>query len=75
MNATRPELLASLRSTTCPACGDAKKAKQTLCLTCYRACKRGTQQRLYDLMGEGYEEAVQQAFKDLDRHRFQLPDP
>lgn len=75
MNATEHELLASLKSGTCPACGDAKKLRQTLCLNCYRGCKRATQKSLYSRLGQGYAEAVEQAFADLDRHVFRLPEP
>ncbi len=55
----------SLRSRLCPACGGSKKPRQTLCYGCYKKLPQGRKDALYDYVGEGYEEAVEAAFKSL----------
>lgn len=62
---TDHELLVSLQSPLCPACGGKKKPAQTLCGDCYHALPRHRQQRLYDRLGQGYAEAVHAALYDL----------
>lgn len=74
MNVTPRQLTESLRSTVCPACGDGKKAKQTLCRGCYFACSAKVRKALYNPLGDGYESAVARAFEELDRGTFQMPE-
>ena len=50
-------LIRSLQSTLCPACGSTKRARQTLCVGCYRALPRSLGKSLYNGVGDGYEEA------------------
>jgi hypothetical protein len=58
-------LIESLNSAECPACHQRKKPRMTLCGGCYRALPKGTQARLYQRIGEGYEAAVAEALKFL----------
>jgi len=39
--------LKSLRSTECPACGDTKRARQSLCRTCYYRLPQAQRSRLF----------------------------
>jgi len=55
---TKRQAIESLRSETCPACGKAKKAKQSLCYPCYKRLPQDRQHDLYNRIGEGYEEAL-----------------
>lgn len=59
------QLLASLGSQICPACGSGKRVRQTLCYPCFRAISPGTKRHLYLPLGSGYEEAVFVAFREL----------
>ena len=58
-------IIDSLRSGMCPACRAAKHFRQSFCRACYRRLDRDTKQRLYDLVGNGYEEAMQDACAQL----------
>ncbi len=75
MNVTATDLVRSLVSTVCPACGDQKRIRNSICRACWDQLPRKAQARLYDQLGEGYEEAIENAFKLLERQRFQLPEP
>lgn len=57
---TVKELLKELASTTC-RCGKDKKAKETFCKTCYFLLPMAKRRALYKRVGEGYEEAYQDA--------------
>lgn len=70
---TTKELIQSLRSTTCPTCGGTKKSRKTLCYGCYKRLPGTTKAALYDLLGEGYEQAVAAAMKHLGAARFIMP--
>ena len=59
-------LIRSLTSELCPACGGKKKARQTLCLKDYRALPKELRNRLWYEVGDGYEEAVQDALTFLE---------
>ena len=68
-------LVTSLRSTKCPACGRLKKARQTLCFNDYRALPHGLRAALYAPLGEGYREAVLDAFDFLEEETFKVDLP
>lgn len=65
-------LVTSLRRTKCPACGRTKKVGQTLCLADYRALPIALRRALYARLGEGYREAVIEAFQFLEVDAFRL---
>jgi len=58
-------LVNSLRSNICPACGDFKKAKNTLCGSCFAQLAPNRRNALYRGFGEGYENAVREALVAL----------
>ena len=72
-NLTLGNLIDSLRSVVCPACRRAKRAKTTLCCGCFGTLIPTTKGRLYDSVGQGDEEAVTTAMKELGRTEFNLP--
>jgi hypothetical protein len=72
MTITHPQLITSLRSEICPACGDLKKRRQTLCRPCYRRLPPKLRADLYDPLGGGYEEAVTAAMAALRATEFKL---
>lgn len=72
-NVTTLDLLASLRSETCPACGSHKQSRHTLCGTCYRELPQPKRQALYDVVGQGYEQAVEAALIHLSAPVFIKP--
>jgi hypothetical protein len=67
-------LVKSLRSNTCPACGRWKKEDNTLCVECYRKLPKELQGRLYRKIEQGYDREVFAAFRFLNRHEFILPE-
>lgn len=62
---TTKELIESLRSNTCPACGGGKRPRASLCYGCFTALPKSMRARLYDLVGHGYEQAVGAALNYL----------
>lgn len=68
-----PDLIASLSSDLCPACGGHKKPAQSLCVKDYRRLPKARQQALYNRIGEGYEQAMTDAFNVLGLIDFHLP--
>lgn len=64
--------MTSLRSVKCPACGGVKKVGQTLCLRDYRSLPAPLRTALYARLGNGYREAVLEAFQFLDVTTFQV---
>jgi hypothetical protein len=56
--------LQELNSEEC-ACGAWKKKRLSFCYTCYRALSKDMQKDLYQRMGEGYEEAYDDAIRWL----------
>ena len=50
----------SLRSEEC-LCGRKKKSGMTFCYICYKSLSRDMQKKLYQRMGDGYEDAVDAA--------------
>ena len=70
---SRADLRRSLFSTLCPTCGGPKKRSHTMCPACYGRCTAKTRLRLYDQIGNGYEEAVAAAMTELGVSTFILP--
>jgi len=68
-----PNLLRSLASATCPACGHAKEYHKSLCLDCYRYLSPDRQHALYQRIDHGYDRAMLEALKVLGAKRFILP--
>lgn len=58
-------LVASLKSTKCPACGGSKQAGHSLCRTDFGDLSYGSRQRLYHQIGSGYEGAMNKALESL----------
>ena len=54
-----------LRSDECQ-CGRGKHPKKALCWTCYKALPRDKQQALYNPLGNGFEEAYEDAVQWLE---------
>ena len=50
-----------LRSEECLACGRPKKRGQSLCYHCYSSLPHHMQQALWQRIGDGYEEAFEEA--------------
>lgn len=69
------QLVASLRSKVCPACGRAKAAMNTLCVACYGRLSPTQRVDLYDDLGDGYAEAVAAALARLGVTAPRLPPP
>lgn len=59
------EALDSLNSAECPVCKGSKKPRRSLCYPCYKKLDRSKQDALYQLIGAGYEEAIDDAIKAL----------
>lgn len=64
----------NLRGTTCPACGETKRARQTLCVGCYSMLPTKEQQALYRHVLDGYVPAVNKALATLARRGISQPD-
>lgn len=62
---TTIDLVRSLKSTTCPSCGRAKRASQSLCLHCYTALPHPMRCELWNDVGDGYEQAMADAMNKL----------
>ncbi len=58
-------LVASLKSSKCPACGQPKRQRHSLCYRCYKAVKPETASNLYTPIGSGYGDALKAAFDEL----------
>lgn len=65
--------VASLRSTTCPACGQAKKRAQTLCRRDYFKLPIPMRKALYARVGSGYEQALAESLNYLGTEFFSDP--
>jgi len=59
-------LIASLRSTVCPACGGEKASRQSFCRNCYFVLPRHRRTSLYKRVGQGYESAFHAALQELN---------
>lgn len=65
MKPTRRQLIESLRSPVCPACANTKKVRQSFCGGCYGSLPRLVKKDLYQLIGNGYEDAFDAAMAHL----------
>jgi hypothetical protein len=61
----RLEILKSLGSTKCEACGETKHPKMSHCRGCYFALPQAMRRALYKRFGEGYEEAFEESLQFL----------
>lgn len=66
------ELIASLASTTCPACNRTKRTMNTFCYEDYNSLPYGLKQSLYRRVGHGYAEAFENAMECLDQKKVAL---
>ena len=62
---TRQQLLDSLQSAICPACGKFKLRRQSYCLNDYRSLSKQSKIAIYGRIGHGYEEAFIKALEEL----------
>ena len=62
---TQMELVKELRSTKC-RCGQIKQSGHTFCRACYYLLPTDMRSRLYNHLGNGYEEAYAAAVERLD---------
>jgi hypothetical protein len=62
----RLEILDSLGSTTCEACGGKKSRGKSHCRDCYFLLPPRLRNALYRRFGEGYEEAYEESLKFLN---------
>ena len=69
------QLIASLRSTRCLACGGAKNSRMTFCGRDYHRLSQPLKRALYARVGEGYEQAVREALAFLEVSQPALPAP
>jgi hypothetical protein len=67
----RGEILESLGSTVCGACGKSKRPKMSHCRACYYALPPKMRSALYQGFGDGYEEAYEQSLDFLSAARAQ----
>ncbi|HSZ58655.1 MAG TPA: hypothetical protein VK797_23505 [Tepidisphaeraceae bacterium] len=72
---TDADLVTSLASEVCPACGSPKFSRKTFCLSDYRRLPKAMRNAVYQKLGHGYFEAVMEAMQYLGREEFVLPDP
>jgi len=72
---TKLEILRSLDSVVCPACGLVKKRRHTLCKDCFALLPRRTQCQLYEPMGPVYFDAVSEAMLNLGKAQFWITTP
>lgn len=70
---TPVNLVRSLRSCVCPACGGPKGRRKTFCLDCFNQLSPDNQRQLYQGLEQGYETAVLRALRVLGVTRFILP--
>jgi predicted amidophosphoribosyltransferase len=71
-------LKSSLMGDLCPICGKSKRPAQTLCPHCYSKLPLTLRRKLYDRIGQGYEQAIEAAMKHLKTEFFITkvrPDP
>jgi hypothetical protein len=68
------ELVRSLASTKCPACGGVKKRSHTFCSRDYYRLAGPKRNALYNPLGHGYAEAVAAAMTTLGATTFLNPE-
>ncbi len=64
---TKLEILGDLGSTRC-RCGSVKKARRSVCVSCWRLLTESEQRALYKRFGNGYEAAYEAVLKSLGFH-------
>jgi DnaJ-class molecular chaperone len=69
---TTEQMVESLYSRTCPACGGRKGEQKTFCFECYERLRREKQSALYRRVGAGYESAVRDAMTALGWDRWHV---
>lgn len=69
------DLVRSLASEVCPACGQQKEVRKTFCFTDYRRLPKAMREGVYQKLGHGYFEAVIEAMQYLGKGEFILPEP
>jgi len=67
------DLVHSLSSSRCPACGGGKQPRNTFCGACYYRLPARQRPSVYRRLGNGYEEAVGLAMATLKKTEFLLP--
>lgn len=70
---TDRHLIDSLRGGRCPACAGPKLRSHTLCIGDYKRLPPHMKRALYNRLGDGYREAVWEAFAFLKQEKFFLP--
>ena len=70
---TPVNLLKSLSSPVCPACGHPKGRHKSLCFDCYSFLSPDRQHALYKRIDHGYDRAMLEALKLLGAQRLILP--
>jgi DnaJ-class molecular chaperone len=70
---TTEQMVDSLYSRVCPACGGQKGDQKTLCFECYGHLRRPKQEALYRRVGSGYEAAVREAMGALGAEQWHDP--
>lgn len=64
----RREILQSLGSNVCGACGSGKSPRMSHCRNCYYSLPREMRSALYKPFGKGYEEAYEASLEYLSEH-------
>jgi hypothetical protein len=67
---TTKDLVTSLRSTCCPACGEWKKVGNAFCYSHYKSLDSSLKRRIYNRIGHGYERAFMDAMNHLGATEF-----
>jgi hypothetical protein len=67
------DLVKSLQSVVCPACGGKKKRGHTFCGRDYFRLTHDMREALYNRLGHGYAEAVADAMEHLGAVDFSIP--
>lgn len=66
-------LIASLNSTTCPACGGTKQRAHTFCPRDYHALSPENKKAIWRKFGEGYNAAFIRCMRNLGAGRIRMP--
>lgn len=71
---TADDALLSFLCTTCPACGNPKRKRCSVCRCCYRRLGHHTRNTLWEAEGTAYLATFRIAMNELDRPVPILPD-
>lgn len=66
---TDAQIFESFSSCLCPACGNWKKARETVCRKCFGDLPYGLKNNLYLRFGNGYEAAFRRAMECLNQRK------